>query len=148
MTPSKFQILLVEDSEADARLFEDALHKAAPRVKLYWVATAEEGLEYLRQEKRFEGAGPVNLIVSDLNLSGMDGTEFLAAVKRDAALKSTPLVVYSGSSSARDINLCYALRANSYLVKPMTLDTMVDHIKVLVHYWLEVVSLPALGATD
>ena len=148
MSPSRFQILLVEDAESDARLFETALRDAAPRVKLYWVASAEEGMEYLRRENRFQHVGPVDLIVSDLNMPGLDGYQLLEKVKRDVSLKKTPFVVYSGSSAPRDIQLCYTLGANSYLVKPMTVESMVQQLKALVHYWLEVVALPGIFMID
>jgi CheY-like chemotaxis protein len=148
MSPSKFQILLIDDSEADAKLFEDALKQAAPRVKLYWVASAKEGLEYLHQENRFENLGSVSLIICDLNLTGMSGFEFIAQAKGDRASASTPLVVYSGSTSHQDIYRCYALGANSYIVKPMTTEMMVQQLKAIVHYWLEVVKLPDVGMMD
>src|SRR5271169_4986097 len=90
MSPGKFQILLVDDSESDAKLFELALREAAPRVKLYWVASAKEGLEYLHQENRFQGVGPVSLIVCDLNMPDMNGFEFLTKLKKDSALKALP----------------------------------------------------------
>jgi len=94
---SNFDILLVDDSEAEAKLFESALQQVAPRVKLYWVATAEEGIEYLRQNGRFQGTGPVSIVVCDLNMPEMSGFDFAAQVKRDPALMPIPLIVYSGS---------------------------------------------------
>ncbi|HTW64756.1 MAG TPA: response regulator [Bryobacteraceae bacterium] len=148
MSPSKFQILLIEDTESDAHLFETALREAAPRVKLYWVASAAEGIEYLRQENRFHDVGPISLIVCDLNMPGTDGYGFLEKVKQDPSLNRIPLVVYSSSSSLRDIQACYALGANSYIVKPMTIERMVQQLKALVHYWLEIVSLPGTLVLD
>src|SRR6202041_2883459 len=76
------QILLIDDRASDAKLFEHALEQAGTRVKLYWVASAEEGLEYLKQEGRFAGAGRVRLVVSDLSMPGMDGFEFLEQVRK------------------------------------------------------------------
>jgi len=142
MSPSKFQILLIDDSEADAKLFENALKEAAPRVKLYWVATAKEGIEYLRQENRFQDVGPVSLMVCDLNLPAMTGFEFIAQAKADQATRTIPLVVYSGSAAHEDVFRAYALGANSYMVKAMTMDAIIQQLQVLVHYWLETVELP------
>ena len=142
MSPSKFQILLIDDSEADAKLFELALREAAPRVKLYWVGTAKEGIDYLYQQNRFQDVGPVDLVVCDLNMPSMSGFDFLAKVKGDTTLKIVPMVMYSASSSPVDIRRCYALGANSYISKPMTMGMMVEQLKSLVHYWLETASLP------
>jgi CheY-like chemotaxis protein len=85
MASGEFQLLPIDDSAADSKLFETALREAGTRVKLYWVATAEEGFEYLRGEGRFEGFGPVSLIVCDLSLPGMDGFQFLSQAKKDPA---------------------------------------------------------------
>ena len=111
----EFQILLIDDRASDAKLFEHALEQAATRVKLYWVATAEEGLEYLKQEGRFAGAGRVRLVVSDLSMPGMDGFEFLAQVRKNPALATIPIVILSSSRSPRDVMRCYQLGANSYI---------------------------------
>ena len=143
-----FQILLVDDSPEDARLFETALKEAAPRIKLYWVGTADEGMEYLNQEKRFQGTGPVSLVVCDLNLPRIDGLEFLSEVKKNPVYASVPFIVYTSSAYPSDIQRAYALGANSYIVKPMTLETMVSQLRSLVHYWLEVVALPPPMAPD
>lgn len=142
MSAARFQILLIDDMESDANLFAMALRDAAPRVKLFWVATAQEGVEYLRKENRFQDVGPVSIIVCDLNLPGMNGLDFVATVKGDPALASIPLVVYSGSAEPQDILRSYALGANSYLVKPMTMETLIHQVKALVHYWLEIARLP------
>lgn len=148
MPPSMFDILLIDDSEAEAKLFETALRQAAPRVNLYWVATGKEGFEYLRREYRFRDVGPTSLIVCDLNLPGMTGFEFLAQMKGDRRTASTPLVVYSGSAAQEDVVRAYALGANSYIVKAMTMESIVQQLKALVHYWLETVKLPQPGLID
>lgn len=136
-----FNILLIEDSEAEAKLFESALQQVAPRVKLYWVATAKEGLEYLRRQGRFQETGPVSIVICDLNMPGMSGFDFAGQVKRDPALMPVPLIVYSGSQAPEDIYRAYSLGVNSYLTKPMTLETMLRQVELLVRYWLDSVKL-------
>lgn len=136
------QILLIDDRASDAKLFEHALEQAGTRVKLYWVATAEEGLAYLKQEGRFAGAGRVRLVVSDLSMPGMDGFEFLAQVRKNPVLAAIPVVILSSSQSPQDVFRCYRLGANSYLTKPMSLQTFVETIGMLVRYWLDIAELP------
>ena len=134
---SNFNILLIDDSEAEAKVFQSALTKVAPRTTLYWVASAKEGLEYLRQEGRFQGVGSVSIVVCDLNMPVMSGFDFAEQMKKDPALIQIPLIVYSGSQAPQDISRAYSLGVNSYLVKPMTIDTMVQQVEVLVKYWLD-----------
>jgi CheY-like chemotaxis protein len=144
----EFQILLIDDHPADAKLFEHALQQAATRAKLYWVAAAEEGLQYLKQEGRFQGAGRVRLVVCDLSMPGMDGFDFLAEVRKNPALAMIPIVMMSSSRSPRDVMRCYQLGANSFIVKPMSLETFVATIGTLVRYWLDIVELPDPGLFD
>ena len=146
--PGRFQILLIDDNEADAKLFEHALREAAPRVRVYWLASGDEALEYLEKRGRFERVGSVSIVVSDLNMPGLNGYELLSRIKKSSTLKSVPFIVYSGSASARDITLCYSLGANSYIVKPMTMDGMVEQLKSMVHYWLETVRLADQSVPD
>jgi CheY-like chemotaxis protein len=143
-----FQILLIDDHASDAKLFEHALEQAETRAKLYWVASAEEGLEYLEQVGRFAGAARVRLVVSDLNMPGMDGFQFLAQARRNPALAAIPIVIFSSSRAPRDVMKCYRLGANSYILKPMSLETFVAAIRTLVRYWLDIVELPDPGMVD
>jgi CheY-like chemotaxis protein len=145
---AEFQILLIDDHASDAKLFEHALEQTETRAKLYWVASAEEGLEYLRQEGRFAGAGRAKLVVSDLSMPGMDGFEFLIHARKNAALAAIPIVILSSSRSPHDVLRCYRLGANSYITKPMSLETFVTTIGTLVRYWLDIVELPDPGMVD
>ncbi|HLK17948.1 MAG TPA: response regulator [Bryobacteraceae bacterium] len=147
---ARFHILLIEDSEAEAKLFEAALREAAPRVTLYWVATAAEAIEYLNQENRFAGMGPVHMILCDLNLPTMSGFEFLKKIKGQLGtpIQPTPIILYSSSSDPRDVRQSYALGANAYLVKPMTIETTVQQLKSLIHFWFESAKLPSYDIWD
>lgn len=146
--PGAFEILLIDDHPSDAKLFEHAMEQAGTRAKLYWVGTAEEGLEFLRREGRFEGAGRPKLVVSDLNMPTMDGFEFLTRVRENPGLAAIPVVIFSSSRSPRDIFRCYQLGANSYIAKPMSLETFVATIGALVRYWLDIVELPQPAMMD
>lgn len=144
----EFQILLIDDHPADAKLFEHALQQIETRARLYWVATAEEGLEFLTQEGRFAGVGRVRLVVSDLSMPGMDGLEFLVHLRKNPALAATPVVIMSSSRSPRDILRSYQQGANSYITKPMSLEAFVATIGTLVRYWLDIVEPPDQAMVD
>ncbi len=144
----EFQILLIDDHPSDAKLFELALERTGTRAKLLWVASAQEGLDYLKREGRFSDAGRVRLVVSDLSMPGMDGFEFLAQARRNPALAATPIVMMSSSRAPRDVLRCYRLGANSFIAKPMSLDTFVSAIGTLVRYWLDIVELPDPAMVD
>ncbi|MBV9771280.1 MAG: response regulator [Bryobacterales bacterium] len=143
-----FEILLIDDQPSDAKLFEHALEQAETRAKLYWVASAEEGLDYLTQRGRFAQASRARLVVSDLSMPGMDGFQFLTQARKNPALASVPIVILSNSRAPQDIVQCYRLGANSYITKPMSLETFVATIGTLVRYWLDVVELPSPALGD
>ena len=81
--------------------------------------------------------GPVSVVICDLNMPGASGFDFISQVKKDPALMTTPLIVYSAFESPRDIYRAYSLGANSYLRKAMTLETMKRQLTSLVNYWFE-----------
>lgn len=143
VTPQHFNILLVEDSFTDARLFEMALREVAPRVSLYWVATGAEALEALRREDRFKDVLGIDIVIVDLNIPVTDGFEILQTIKTDAALRLKPVVVMSSSFDPLDIRRAYNLGANTYFVKPMTLEGIHDLVRCIARYWLEMAKLAA-----
>jgi chemotaxis family two-component system response regulator Rcp1 len=142
--PQKFQILLVDDSPTDAQIFETALKQASARPQVYWVATGREALEFLRQQGRFEEVGAVDIVILDLHLNGEDGMEVLKEIKADPDLCWKPVIMLSSSISQNDIDLAYSLGVNAYFRKPMTLDSYVEQIRVLIQHWLDLAQLPSL----
>jgi CheY-like chemotaxis protein len=66
----------------------------------------------------------------------------LGVLKRDAALNSIPVIVFTSSSNSRDIEECYRLGANSYLTKPIAYSALEEKIGLLTSYWLGASELP------
>lgn len=142
MRPQHFNILLIEDSVADARLFEMAVREVAPRVSVYWVATGAEGIQALKREDRFQDVLGVDIVVLDLNMPVFDGFAILETIRKDDDLRSKPVLVLSSSSDSNDIRRSYQLNANTYFVKPMTLEG-IHHLALgISRYWLDLAKLP------
>jgi CheY-like chemotaxis protein len=76
----------------------------------------------------------------------LDGREALRAIKADPSLRQIPVVVLTTSKAEEDVLRSYDLGANSFITKPVTFQSMVDLMRVLGSYWLEIVELPATGA--
>ena len=140
------QVLIVEDNAADVRLTLEAFRETTAVRCLISVEDGVEALAYLRRQGKYSDAARPDLVLLDLNLPRMDGTELLAIIKRDPYLKQIPVVVFSTSSSARDISRSYALHANCYITKPTDLNRFLDVIKSIETFWFTVVDLP--GASD
>jgi CheY-like chemotaxis protein len=85
------------------------------------------------------------LILLDLNMPRKDGREALMEIKNDPVLRRIPVVVLTTSKAEEDILRTYDLGVNSFVVKPVTFEALVDLLKTLGKYWFEVVELPNEG---
>ncbi len=135
-------ILLVEDSPGDIRLTREAFREARVPNHLSVVVDGVQAMEFLHRTGSYADAPRPDLILLDLNLPRMDGRAVLASIKEDADLATIPVVVLSTSDAASDIQESYNRRANSYLVKPVDVDSFFTQVRVLEDFWLKAVSLP------
>lgn len=131
---SGLQILLAEDQENDVTLLKQAFLKAAVRCTLLSVPDGAEALAYLWGDGSYRNREVFpfpQLMLLDVHLPRLDGFEVLQTLRSDTTLK--PLIVYLFSSSSRDsdIERGYRLGANSYVVKPGTMDGLVAFARAL-----------------
>ncbi|MBE9143570.1 response regulator [Planktothrix mougeotii] len=134
-------ILVVEDSDEDFTAFKRVMRQLSYSNPIYRVMDGEDALAYLYHQDHYSNLdfAPVpDLILLDLNLPGTDGREVIYQVKQDIILKSIPIIVLTSSSNPKDIETCYLYGANSYLLKPVSIDEFKQTIKHFLHYWLEV----------
>jgi len=140
MTDKSLAILLVEDNPADVRLAREAFKTSKVQSTLIVVKDGMEAMDFLRQAGAYAGAQSPDLILLDLNLPRKDGREVLAEIKGDAVLKRIPVAVFTTSRAETDINRCYDLNANCYIVKPADLDQYFDAIRSTQQFWLTTVT--------
>ena len=138
-------ILMADDDSDDRQLTEEALEDARLINDIRFVENGEELLDYLRRQGKY--APPVEaprpgLILLDLNMPRKDGRTVLAEIKQDPDLRTIPVVVLTTSKSDEDIYRSYDLGVNSYVVKPVTFEALVDTLQTLEKYWFEIVELP------
>ncbi len=145
MASDKHPILIVEDSDEDFEATQRAFDKVHLANKLYRCENGDDALDYLYQRGKYlnslESPRP-SVILMDLNMPGTDGREVLTLIKNDESLKMIPVVILTTSSFEKDIEACYALGANSYIVKPVNLVKFVEAMQRLKNYWFELVVLP------
>ena len=137
-------ILLADDDPDDRRLTQDAFEESRLANDLRVVEDGQELLDYLRRDGRFQGehAPRPGLILLDLNMPRLDGREALQAIKADPSLRSIPIVVLTTSKSEEDVFRSYDLGVNSFITKPVSFQGLVEVVRVLGHYWFEIVELP------
>jgi len=133
------EILLVEDNPSDAELAIRAFKKQNMAHNLVHVKNGAEALDFI-----FARGGYANrdmnkvpkVIVLDLKMPKIDGLGVLAKIRGDERTKNIPVVMFTSSREDRDIAACYALGANSYIVKPVEFDIFSKAISELGSYWL------------
>jgi CheY-like chemotaxis protein len=132
-------ILLVEDEENDVMLLQRAFRRAGMVNPLQVVRHGDDAVAYLEGTGEFTDRAkyplPV-LVLLDLKLPRRTGLEVLEWVKERPGLKKIPIVVLTSSKNDSDVDRAYELGANSYLVKPVSFETLLELVKSLELYWL------------
>ena len=142
MRITPIEILLVEDNPGDARLTVEGFKDARVKNNITVVEDGVEAMAYLRREGQYANAGLPDLILLDLNMPRKDGREVLAEIKADGILSRIPVLVFTVSSSDKDILAAYNLQANAFITKPIDLDEFITVVKSLEEFWLSIVKLP------
>jgi len=147
----KLLILHAEDDPNDVMLVGLAFRKAAIPATLRVVNDGEQLIQYLSGEGPFADrkahALPA-LLLLDLKLPRRSGFEVLSWVRGHEDLRRLPIVMLTSSAQPEDINRCYEMGANSYVVKPAVLEDLVAMAKTISAYWLEFNARPAITAGD
>lgn len=140
-------VLVVEDSAEDFTALGRALRKNALRNPVLRCEDGDQALAYLQGYGKAVGwpATLPAIVLLDLNLPGTDGRAVLNILKKDPLLHTIPVIVFSTSSSSRDIDDCYQLGANSYLTKPIEYAVLEEKIRLTISYWLDASELPGLN---
>jgi two-component system, response regulator len=133
------EILLVEDSPQDAELTMRALRKHNLANHVVHVQDGVEALAFLFATDQYAARRPDSrprVILLDLKLPRVDGLEVLRRVKSDPNTSAIPVVVLTSSKEERDLVASYQLGANSYIVKPVEFEKLVEAVKQLGLYWI------------
>jgi len=138
----KINILVVEDSPGDARLIAEAFKETKVKTDVQVVQDGVDAMSFLHQQGAYQDAARPDLILLDLNLPRKDGREVLDEIKHDDHLKQIPVLVLSTSSHPQDVKYSYEHHANSYIVKPMDMDSFIQLIRNLEDFWFRVAKLP------
>ena len=140
-----YPILIVEDTDEDFEMILWALKKLSITTPIYRCEDGDEALDFLRHRGKYTDstlAPRPALILLDLNLVLLDGQEVLTQIKLDDELKMIPVVVWTTSDDPKDIEVCFKQGANSYILKPMTSEKVLQAVDLLNQYWFGVVQLP------
>jgi CheY-like chemotaxis protein len=138
------QILLVDDSPLDTELTLDALNTHRLANEVVSLRDGADALDYLYRRGAFADRPPGNpaVVLLDLKMPKVDGTEVLRQMKSDPQLRSIPVVVMTSSREDRDLHESYHLGANAYVVKPVNFHEFIDAVKSVGGFWA-MLNMPA-----
>ena len=139
---NKRYILIAEDDMDDRYLMKTALEETGITEEVRYVENGVEVINCL--EEVTEKNGTFNypkLILLDLNMPKMDGREVLKKLKSNEAYRKIPVIVFSTTKNQLEVNRCYDLGANTYIIKPVSYDTLVDTIRQICSYWFRTATL-------
>ena len=137
-----FDILLVEDNAAHARLAVEALGETGLDIRPHAVRDGVEALDFLTREGVHSDAPRPDFILLDLNLPRKDGHEVLQEIKAHPDLRRIPVAVLTTSRAGEEVARCYDSGANCFIVKPADWDAFVSVIVRTVSFWLRYATLP------
>lgn len=134
------EILLAEDSLHDAELTIRELKKHNMANNLVHVKDGEEALDFIFGRGKYASQADTiqfpKLILLDIQMPKVNGIEVLKEVKSDPRTHNIPVVILTSSKEHPDVQRCYELGANSYIVKPVNFEGFAESIRNLGFYWL------------
>lgn len=133
-------ILLIEDSQADVLLFQEALSDS--NIQWEHVTDGEKAIQYFQQQEHNPGQSLPNLIVLDLNLPRVHGHEVLEYLKSHPKLAHIPVFVWTTSNNRTDVEQSYNSHANGHLIKPPDLAGFFSMVQKLESFWTHIATLP------
>jgi CheY-like chemotaxis protein len=138
MTPSNV-LLHVEDDPNDVLLLQRAFRKAGVTLNIQAVSDGDKAVAYLSGADAFadrEKFPMPAIALLDLKMPRKSGLEVLAWIRSEEKLRRLVVVIFTSSKHDEDVRRAYELGANSYLVKPVGFDMLVDLARSVHHYWL------------
>lgn len=144
--PDAIEILLVEDSKADAEMTLRNLVKAGIVNHVQWVKDGAEALDYIHRRGAYVTRPDIapRLVLLDIRLPKVDGITVLRELKGDPATRMIPVVMLTSSREEPDLQACYAIGVNSYVVKPVDFNQFAAVVRQLGMYWQLINEPPVL----
>ena len=141
------KILLVEDNPQDVELTVEALSELNLANRLVILSDGVEAMDYLLCDGKYKHREPEYpaVILMDIKMPRMDGIEVLGAIKTNSDLMAIPVVMLTSSREEPDLEKCYKLGVNAYVVKPVNFKDFFGAIKQLGIFWAMLNELPQDG---
>jgi two-component system response regulator len=145
MTEWPISILVADDDADDRMMIQEAFTENRIANDIVFVEDGEELMSFLRRGgsyAKFKDQPLPGIILLDLNMPRKDGREALRELKADPELCRIPIIVLTTSRAEEDIVRTYGDGVSSFITKPVSFDGLVDAVRVICQYWIQIVALP------
>ena len=141
-------ILLADDNEDDLELETRALAQYRIANEIVVVRDGAEALDFLYRRGDFRDRSPSDplVVLLDINMPRLNGLEVLEQMKAEPQLRQIPVVMLTSSRQGPDVERCYKLGANAYVVKPVDFAQFADAVKTIGKFWAVLNELPLTRA--
>ena len=137
-------IMLVEDDDGHRLLIRENLRAGGVVNDLIEMPDGQQALDYLTRRGQYQDRAKSprpGLILLDIKMPKADGFAVLKAIKSDPELRLIPVLMLTSTDDQLEVNRCYTLGANSYVVKPVRYEEFQDRIRAL-GLFLDIVRFP------
>lgn len=131
-TARNYNVLVVEDNPGDVVLIREAFAECG---KPCCIVVADSS----QKAKSLLGSQTFDLVISDMGFRAEEGADFIHSIRSNPRLRTLPIIVLSGSPNPKS---AYEAGANAFVAKTLDVDSFFEKIRVLMHFWVEVVELP------
>ena len=141
---SNSRILIAEDDADDRYLLQTAFMEKGFSEHIEFVENGVDLFTYLdgiqpgnKDDKSLPG-----FILLDLNMPKKDGREVLKELKQHPFFKKIPVIIFTTTKNEVEIKRCYELGANSYIVKPISFEGLLQVVENIRSFWFQTASIP------
>ncbi len=121
------KIMLVDDDAEDRQIIKDTFEDLGYGAIIHFEVNGEEAVKYLQQCTSANGIP--SLIILDLNMPRMNGTQTLRFLKAEPEFAAIPVIIFSTSLNPIERDECLALGAHSYIIKPISYTQTVEVVR-------------------
>ena len=142
---------MAEDDEDHVVLIRHAFSQADLRNPLHVVWDGEEAISYLKGDGKYFNRDEYplpDLLLLDLKMPRVDGFEVLKWIRQQPTLAALRVLVLTSSDELRDVNKAYQLGANSFLVKPLDFEDVIQLSRLIQRYWLKASQTPEISRPE
>ena len=128
----ELEIIIVDDDEGHRLLVSKNLRRAGVKNPIISLDNGQALLDLLHRQESTELSPPEPyLVLLDINMPGLDGTQVLARLKENPATKKLPVIMLTTTEDPREVERCYELGCSVYITKPVDPWAFTDAIRKL-----------------